>query len=249
MKFKDRIAIITGSGQGIGKSIAERLAGEGATVVISDVNYSVATQTAKEIERIFSAKTSSIRTDVKERKDIRALIEFVSSSFGRIDILVNNAGICYQTKVEDIGEGEWDEVMDINLKGVFFCSQAVTSIMKKQHQGRILNIASLAGKIGGLAAGAHYAASKAGVICLTKVFARELAPFGVTVNAIAPGFVNTALTQVFPPEVIKSYEMTCPLGTLAEPEDVAEAAIFLLSDAAKYITGEILDVNGGVLMD
>jgi 3-oxoacyl-[acyl-carrier protein] reductase len=225
------------------------LAAEGATVVISDVNYSVATQTAKEIERVFNIKTRSIKTDVRKKEDIQNLVEFVISDFGHIDILVNNAGICYQTKVEDIGEGEWDEVMDINLKGVFFCSQAVTSIMKKQHQGRILNIASLAGKVGGLAAGAHYAASKAGVICLTKVFARELAPFGVTVNAIAPGFVNTALTQAFPPEVIKSYEMTCPLGTLAEPEDVAEAAIFLLSDGAKHITGEILDVNGGILMD
>jgi 3-oxoacyl-[acyl-carrier protein] reductase len=249
MRFKDRVGIITGSAQGIGKKIAERLACEGASVIINDINYDRGNQTAKEIETSFGAKTPFVLTDVKKREDIHNLVEFAMSSFGHIDIFVNNAGICYQTKVGGISEEEWDEVLAVNLRGVFFCCQAVMHHMKRQRQGRILNMASSAGKMGGIAAGAHYSASKAGVICLTKVFARELAAFGVTVNAIAPGFVDTALIQDFPPEVIENYKKNCPLGTLADLGDVAEAALFLLSDGAKHITGEILDVNGGVLMD
>jgi 3-oxoacyl-[acyl-carrier protein] reductase len=249
MKFEDKVAIITGSGQGIGKRISERLAAEGASVVISDINIGTAQQTAKEIEDTFHRKTAFLQTDVKKREDIYGLMDFAVRNFGKIDILVNNAGILYQTRLDQISEKEWDEVLAVNLRGVFLCCQAVMHHMKRQRQGRILNMASSAGKMGGIAAGAHYSASKAGVICLTKVFARELAAFGVTVNAIAPGFVDTALIQDFPPEVIENYKKNCPLGTLADLGDVAEAALFLLSDGAKHITGEILDVNGGVLMD
>jgi 3-oxoacyl-[acyl-carrier protein] reductase len=249
MKFKDKVSIVTGGGQGIGKKIAERLAAEGATIVIGDINADTGQQSAKELEAAFHGRAAFLHMDVKKREDSYNLMDFTMSNFGRIDILINNAGILYKSKLEEVSEEEWDEVLAVNLKGVFFCSQAAMEHMKKQQKGKILNIASSAGKMGGIAAGAHYAASKAGVICLTKVFARALAPFGVTVNAIAPGFVDTALIKDFPAEVIENYKKTCPLGSLAETDDIAEAAVYLLSDGAKHVTGEILDVNGGILMD
>jgi len=249
MEFKGRVAVITGSGQGIGKEIAQRLAAEGASVIISDLNLHTARETAKEIEGSLKTKVSSVRTDVRKRADIYNLVEFTMKNFGQIDILVNNAGIISLTKVEDISEEEWDEVLNVNLRGVFFGCQAVTPLMKKRRQGKILNMASIAGKIGGIATGAHYSASKAGVICLTKVFAKELAPFGVTVNGIAPGPVDTPMAKAFPPEVREDLTKMCPLGRFADTGDVAAAAIFLLSDGTKHITGEILDVNGGMLMD
>ena len=249
MKFKDRVAVITGSGQGIGKEIAQRLAAEGASVIISDINLQTARETANEIERSLKTQVSSVQTDVKRIEDIYNLVEFAMRNFGKIDILVNNAGIAYLTKVEDISQEEWDEVLNVNLRGLFFCCQAVTPFMKKNRQGTILNMASIAGKTGGIAVGAHYSASKAGVICLTKVFAKELAPFGVTVNAIAPGPVETAMTEAFPPKAREDLRKSCPLSRFADARDVAEAAVFLLSDGARHITGEILDVNGGMLMD
>lgn len=249
MRFKGKVAIITGSAQGIGQSIARRLASEGASVIINDINVDAARRTVKEINGTFSIKASYVQADVRNRDDVYRLVEFGIKNFGHIDILVSNAGICPLTKIEDITQEEWDEVLNINLRGVFFCCQVVTPIMKKQRQGKILNMASIAGKIGGILSGVHYSASKAGVMCLTKAFARELAPFGVTVNAIAPGPIDTALTQAFPPEVRADLARNCPLGRLGDTEDIAEAAAFLLSDGAKHITGEILDVNGGLLMD
>jgi NAD(P)-dependent dehydrogenase (short-subunit alcohol dehydrogenase family) len=249
MRFKGKVAIVTGSARGIGKEIALRLAAEGASVIISDINFDAARETAKEIERSFKTKVSPIQTDVKKTGEIHSLVKSTVRDFGRIDILVNNAGIMYPTKVEDISEEEWDEVLDVNLRGVFFCYQAVSPFMKEQRRGKILNIASVAGKIGGVASGAHYSASKAGVICLTKMFAKVLAPFGVTVNAIAPGPVDTDMSRLFSPQEREDLIKICPLGRFADTGDIAEAAIFLLSDGAKHITGEILDVNGGMLMD
>ena len=249
MRFKDRVAIITGSGRGIGKEIARRLAAEGASVVISDINFDTARETAREIESSFKVKVSPVHADVKKGGDIHELVESTMRDFGHIDILVNNAGIMYPTKIENITEQEWDEVLDVNLRGVFFCSQAVSPFMKERRQGGILNIASVAGKIGGVASGAHYSVSKAGVICLTKMFAKVLAPFGITVNAIAPGPVDTAMSQLFSPQEREDLIKMCPLGRFADTGDIAEAALFLLSNSGKHITGEILDVNGGMLMD
>jgi 3-oxoacyl-[acyl-carrier protein] reductase len=249
MRFQGKVAIITGSGQGIGHSIAKALAAEGASLIINDINLNAAHKTAEEIAEVFRAKVLSVRTDVADRDDIYSLMEFAIEHFGHIDILVNNAGICPLTKIEDISLQEWDEVLNINLRGVFFCCQAVTPIMKKQRRGKILNMASIAGKIGGISSGVHYSVSKAGVICLTKTFARALAPFGVTVNALAPGPIDTPMTQAFPVDVRTHLVQTTPLGRLGDVEDIAEAALFLLSDGAKHITGEILDVNGGLLMD
>ena len=249
MRFKERVAIITGGGQGMGKAIAERLASEGASVVISDINPETAREVAQKIESSFQTRASSRKTDVKKRDDIFDLVESVHKEFGKIDILVNNAGICSLTGIEDLSEEEWDEMLNINLRGVFFCSQAVTPIMKKQGHGKILNMASLAGKVGGVVVGAHYAASKAGVICLTKSFAKALAPYGVNVNALAPGPIDTAMTQVWPQDMRENFAKQTPLGRFAQTEDISEAALFLLSDGARHITGEILDVNGGLLMD
>jgi len=249
MRFEGKVAVVTGSAQGIGKGIAKSLAAEGASIIVSDINATNASTTAREIKEIFDATTLSFETDVKKKTEIDALVEYTLEHLGKIDILVNNAGIMYQTKVADLTEREWDDVLDVNLRGVFFCCQSVSPVMKQQKKGSILNMASIAGKIGGIASGAHYAVSKAGVICLTKVFARELAPFGVTVNALAPGPVDTTLIDAFPSEVRESFSRNCPLGRIADVEDIAEAALFLLSDGAKHITGEILDVNGGLLMD
>ena len=249
MRFKEKVAIITGSGRGIGKEIARRLAAEGASVVISDINFDMARETAREIESSFKAKVSSLHADVKKGKDINEMVESTMREFGHIDILVNNAGIMYPSGIDDISEEEWDEVLDVNLRGVFFCSQAVSPFMRERRQGGILNIASVAGKVGGVASGAHYSVSKAGVICLTKMFAKVLAPFGVRVNAIAPGPVDTDMSQLFSPQQREDLLKICPLGRFADTGDIAEAALFLLSDGAKHITGEVMDVNGGMLMD
>ena len=249
MRFEEKVAIVTGGGQGIGKAVARGLASEGASVVISDINPEIAHKTAEEVEESYQAKALAVKTDVKKRDDIHSLVAFAESEFGRIDILFNSAGICKRIDIQDISEEEWDEMIDINLRGVFLCSQAVMPIMKRQQQGRILNMASLAGKVGGIAVGAHYSASKAGVICLTKSFARALGPHGITVNALAPGPVDTAMIQDWPPEVREDMARQSPLGRIAQTEDIVEPALFLLSDAARHITGATLDINGGILMD
>lgn len=171
LRFKDKVAIITGSGQGIGRSIAKTLVREGASLMINDINADAARKTAEEVKEVFPTEALFVRTDLRSREDIHSLIEFCMQSFGQIDILVNNAGICPLTKIEDITQQQWDEVLNINLRGLFFCPQAVTPIMKEQRRGKILNMGSLAGKIGGISSGVHYSASKAGVICLTKAFA------------------------------------------------------------------------------
>jgi 3-oxoacyl-[acyl-carrier protein] reductase len=249
MRFKDRVGVITGSGRGLWKAIAEGLASEGASVVISDVDRNAARETAKNIQLKFKAKALSLKTDVRLIGDIQHMINTALKELGKIDILVNNAGICSRTSIEDVTETDWDNMLSINLRAAFFCSQAVTPLMKTQKSGAILNIASLAGQVGGVAVGAHYSASKAGVICLTKSFAKALAPFGVRVNAIAPCPIHTAMIEEWPDDVKESFRKQIPLGRFAETEDVTEPALFLLSDGAKFITGETLNVNGGILMD
>jgi 3-oxoacyl-[acyl-carrier protein] reductase len=250
MRFKKKVAIITGSARGMGKEIAKGLAAEGASVIVSDINEVAAKEAAEEIRSSFKAGVVPVRTDVKKKNEIQALVKYAEQEFGRIDILVNNAGICSLRAIEDVTEEEWDEMLDINLRGVFFCSQAVTPVMKRQQKGTILNLTSLAGKVGGVVVGPHYSASKAGVICLTKSFAKALAPYGVRVNAVSPGPVDTEMTRVWPRDMRENYARQVPLGgKFADMRDVSEAAFFLLSDKACHITGEILDVNGGLLMD
>ncbi len=166
-----------------------------------------------------------------------------------MDILINNAGICYLTPFEDITEEEWDKVISVNLKGAFLCSQAVMRAMISQRWGKIVNIASLAGKVGGILVGAHYSASKAGIICLTKSLAKRMAPYGVNVNAVAPGQIKTKMTDDWPENEKEKLRRSIPRGHFGGPEDVAETVLFLVSDRARFITGEIIDVNGGIFMD
>lgn len=248
MRFQDKTAVVTGGARGIGRRIAEGLASEGASVVISDIDANLASETAEAIQSSMGGKAIAVRTDVKKRSEIFGLVETAKKQFGKIDIFCNIAGICTSPRIEDITEEAWEEMMAVNLRGVFFCCQAVMPVMKAQRQGRILNMASLAGKVGGLAAGAHYSASKAGVICLTKSFARELASHGVTVNALAPGPVETDMLQTVPSERKEIMIQQCPLGRFGDVDDVAGPALFLLSDAARHITGVTIDVNGGLLM-
>jgi 3-oxoacyl-[acyl-carrier protein] reductase len=252
MRFQDKTAIITGGEKGIGRAVSEGLVSEGASVIISDMDMGSVSETANEINEIqesVNGRAVPFKADVREKKDILSLVEWTMKEFGKVDIFFNNAGICKSPPIEDISVEDWDEMMNVNLRGVFLCSQAVMPVMKKQGRGRILNMASLAGKVGGLAAGAHYSASKAGVICLTKSFARELGPYGVTVNALAPGPVDTDMLQTLPLDRKDAMIKQCPLGRFADTIDVAGAALFLLSDAARHITGTTLNLNGGLLME
>lgn len=240
MGLKDKVAIVTGGGQGIGKAICLALAREGCDLVIGDINPQTAEKVAEEI-RSLQRKALVIKVDVSDSTQVNQMIETTLKEFGKIDILVNNAGIGYdQGNIEDMKEEDWDKVMNINLKSVFLCSKAVIRILKKQRSGKIVNIASFAGKIGGLTVGANYAASKAGVICFTKSLTRELSPYNINVNAVAPAFIDTTMTTAFP---------KIPIGRKGLPEDVANAVVFLVSEKASYITGEILDVDGGMSMD
>lgn len=249
MRFEGKVASITGGARGIGRAIAQGLASEGALVALGDIHLDEVSKTAREIEDAFGRQVVPFSLDVKKKANILSFVDGTMDAFGRIDMFCNNAGICSSPPIEEITEAAWDEMMDVNLKGVFLCCQAVMPIMKRQKHGSILNMASLAGKVGGLAAGAHYSASKAGVICLTKSFARVLAPYGVTVNALAPGPVDTDMLQTLPPDRKELMKNQCPLERFAETVDIAGAALFLLSDAARHITGTTLNVNGGLLME
>ena len=244
MILKDRTAIVTGGGQGIGRAICGIFAEEGASVVVADIDESNARETARRLIR-GGHRASAVRADVSSVAEINALVDGTLRDRGRVDILVNNAGLAVFRSVEACTEAEWDRVMAVNLKGPFLLAKAVMPAMKAQKAGAVINLASVAGKTGGVVSGAPYSVSKAGIECLTKSLARELAPHGVRVNAIAPGIIDTALTAHHD----QSFVDAIPLGGKGEPRDVAEAALFLASDRSKHITGEILDVNGGLLMD
>ena len=233
------VSIVTGSARGIGRAVSLALAGEGARLVLVDVDK-------KQLE---TSKSLLLEADISKPEDIDKIIKAVMAKFKRIDILVNNAGLCSRRAICEISESEWERLMGVNLKGTFFLSQKVLAIMKRQRSGKIVNIASLAGKVGGIAVGADYAASKAGVLSLTKSIAREGAPYGVNVNCVCPGVIRTRMTSSLPKKVLGGYKKTIPLGRMGSPEDVANAVLFLTSSKARYITGEVLDVNGGLLMD
>jgi 3-oxoacyl-[acyl-carrier protein] reductase len=240
--LENKVAMVTGAAQGLGESIAFSLYQEGAIVVRADLNFEkTAIVAAANDERLFDYKI-----DVSKQAQILQLVNATVGRFGRIDILVNNAGICPRTEFAKITEQEWDQVLAVNLKGAFMLSQAVLEQMKQKRYGKIVSIASAAGKIGGAQVGAHYSASKAGIICLTKSMALIAASFGINVNAVCPGVINTDMT---PKEKITKYNTMIPLGRIGTPQDVANAVLFLVSDVTNYITGEIMDVNGGFVMD
>jgi len=248
MNLDNKVAIVTGAGRGIGKAIAIALAREGANVTVSDVDIQTAKKVAREIKSL-GWKALAIQVDISDSKEVNRMVQSVLKKFERVDILVNNAAIIKRGSIEDLTEEDWDRVMDVNLKGAFNCAKAVVGIMKKQGYGKIVNISSIAGKIGDIASAPCYGASKAGMTCLAKSLARELASYNINVNVVAPHAIETDMSREWSEEKRKNIIADIPLARLGEPEDVAEAVAFLVSDKAKFITGEVLDVNGGCLMD
>jgi 3-oxoacyl-[acyl-carrier protein] reductase len=238
-----RSALVTGAAQGIGLAVAHALSQRGARVALSDVDAG-ALDTAL---RSMDAGALALRADVSRSEDVQQTIEAVVAQFGGLDILVNNAGICPTTGFAEISGDEWDRVLAINLKGAFLCCQAALPHLRNSGQrGRIVNVASVAGQMGGVTVGAHYAASKAGLVGLTKSLAQLLAADGVTVNCVAPGTVATAMTADWAEPAKDRLRDRIALGRFAQPEEIADAVCFLVSDGAAFITGATLDVNGGL---
>jgi len=242
-----RVAIITGSARGIGRAIAEKLASLGADLVIADIRLETASATASEVSQTSGRRTLPIEVNVADFASAQAMVEQATKAFGHIDILVNNAGITRDTLIMRMEEADWDAVLNVNLKGVFNCSKAVIRTMMKQRYGRIVNISSVSGQIGQIGQ-TNYSASKAGVIGFTKALAREVASRQITVNAVAPGFIPTALTNDLADELKESILRNTPLGRMGKPEEVAAAVAFLASEEAAYITGQVLAVDGGMVM-
>lgn len=242
MRLEGQVAIVTGGGGGIGKATCLTFAREGGEIVIPEVNIANAEAAAAEIQAL-GRKCKVIETDVSNGESVRAMVRQTLEAFGRIDILVNNAGIFSYTRIDACTEEEWDRMMAVNLKGPFLCAQAVMETMKTQRSGRIINLGSLAGQVGGIVASAPYSASKAGVMCLTKSLARVLGEYGITVNSIAPGVAATEMAKNHP-------DMTdqIPLGRVADASEIASAILFLASEEGRYLTGATLDVNGGIRM-
>ncbi|WP_179891053.1 MULTISPECIES: 3-oxoacyl-[acyl-carrier-protein] reductase [unclassified Bacillus (in: firmicutes)] len=240
-------ALVTGASRGIGREVALELARQGADVAI---NYSGSEAKANEVVdeiKALGRKAFAIQCDVANSESVTSMIKEVVEQFGRVDILVNNAGITRDNLLMRMKEDEWDSVINTNLKGVFLCTKAVTRQMMKQRSGRIINMASIVG-VSGNAGQANYVAAKAGVIGLTKTTAKELASRGITVNAIAPGFISTDMTGELPEDVQKAMLDQIPLARFGDPKDIAAVASFLASDASKYMTGQTLHVDGGMVM-
>ncbi len=246
MELLGKVALVTGAAQGIGKAIALLLAAKGADVVVSDINFEKAQETAKEIEEK-GRRSIALKVNVADPEEVERMVETIMERFSRIDILVNNAGITRDRLLLRMSEEDWDAVLDVNLKGVFNCTKSVVKHMSKQRSGKIVNIASVVGLMGN-AGQANYAASKAGVIGFTKTVAREFAQRGININAIAPGYIQTPMTEVLPEKVKEELMRLIPMGRLGQPEDVAQAVLFLVSEASNYVTGQVLNVNGGIYM-
>jgi len=246
-----RIVVVTGGSRGIGRSICQYMAGDGTHIYFNYFNPKspdVEAEMAKETEKAIAdagGSASSTSVDVVSETDVNAFFAKIMDEAGRVDVLVNNAGITRDGLLVRMKTADWDAVLDTNLKGSFLCTKVVAKIMMKQRYGRIINIASVVG-VTGNAGQANYSASKAGVIGFTKTVARELAPRGVTVNAVAPGFIETDMTAVLPEKAKTAMMQQIPMGRIGQPEDVAAAVEFLASDSAAYITGHVIHVNGGM---
>jgi len=247
MRLSGKVALVTGSARGIGRSIAERFCAEGATVVVNDVgNDAPALETLAALEAA-GGKGSVEMFDVSDPAQVDASVKKILETHGRIDILVNNAGITRDNLLLRMSEEEFDAVVRVNLKGTWLLTKVVTRHMMKQRSGKVINISSVVGMMGN-AGQSNYAAAKAGIIGFTKAAARELAARNITVNAIAPGFIRTAMTAGLPEAVQKTFLAQIPLARFGAPEEVAELALFLASDAASYVTGQVVGINGGMYM-
>jgi len=245
-RLEGRVAVVTGGAKGIGRAIARRLAQEGAMVIVSGRDRVALEEACGEL-RGGGAEAVAVVADVAKALDVEALCQKTLEAFGKADILVNNAGITRDNLVMRLSEEDWDSVLDTNLKGSFLCIRAFTKPMMKQRWGRIVNVSSVVGLIGNPGQ-ANYVASKAGLVGLTKAVAKELASRHITVNAVAPGFIETSMTAGLPEKVRESLQAQIPLGRLGSPEDVAHAVAFLCSEEASYITGQVLSVDGGMRM-
>lgn len=245
--LEGKVAIVTGAGQGLGRAIAESLAGQGAAVAAVDINLPNARKVAEGIAGS-GGRALAIGADMSKVAEIREMTRAAAAEYGGIDILVNNAGILHQTPIEGITEEEWDHMMAVNLKGVFFSIQQALPYMKGRGYGRIISISSLAGRMGGYANGVCYSATKAGIIGLTRAVARRVADSGITVNAIAPGTTETDIIKGLPPEQVEMLRQAIPLKRLGRPDNVSGLVAFLCTDAADFITGAVIDVNGGLYM-
>lgn len=247
MSFEGKTAIVTGGSRGIGRAIVESLASRGADVVLADIQDELAKETAKEVASNTGRKIIPLHVDVSSLTSAQEMTKLALEEFERIDILINNAGVTRDNLIMRMDESEWDTVININLKGVFNCSKSLIRPMMRQRYGRIVNISSVSG-LAGQVGQTNYSASKAGVIGFTKALAREVASRNITVNAVAPGFIPTALTVDLPADLKDVILGITPLGRMGKPEEVAYAVAFLASEEASYITGQILSVDGGMMM-
>ena len=248
MLFEGQVVLVTGSARGIGKAIAVAFAQEEAHVIINDIG------SQSELEKVVAdipsgGQNMAIQADVSQSDQVKEMISQIERTFHRLDILVNNAGIIRRGTIETVTEEEWDQVMRVNLKGTFNCCKAVVDIMKRQKRGKIINVSSVAGKMGDITSAPGYGPSKAAIDAFTKTLARQLAQYGINVNAVAPHAIETEMSAQWSEEKRRAIIEAIPLKRLGKPEDVAEAVLFLASDKASFITGEILDVNGGFIMD
>jgi NAD(P)-dependent dehydrogenase (short-subunit alcohol dehydrogenase family) len=243
-----KAAVVTGGGQGIGRGIAVQLAKAGANVTVADTDLKMASETAK-ILIGHNSKAIHCALDVTDEQSVTSVVQFTLETFDRLDILVNNAGIMYRTRFLDIPEREWEDVIRVNLTGPFLCAQAVVPLMKDRGFGRIVNISSSAGRSVSTLGGAHYTASKAGLLGLTRAVAKEVAPFGITVNAICPGLIETQMAiDTTTPEEMRMFLDSFPINRLGTPEEIGDLVVFLCSEQSSYITGASIDINGGDLM-
>ncbi len=246
MNPSTRVAIVTGSGRGIGRAIALKLAQHGASIVVNDLAPSSAEEVVEEIKAA-GGKGIACGGDVSQTQDVSRLVQTTVSTYGRVDILVNNAGITRDGLLVEMSDSDWDQVLNINLKGAFLCTKGVLWHMLRQRWGRIINITSVVALVGN-AGQANYASAKAGLVALTKTTAREVASRGITANAIAPGFIDTEMTRKLSQSLRQEIVKQLPIGYFGLPEDVAQAVAFFASEEARYITGQVLNVDGGMVM-
>ena len=247
-EFQGRVAIVTGAGRGMGRAVALRLATGGASVAVNDLLLEDAQRVADELKSV-GKDALAIAGDVTNSADVLRIVNQATDAFGAVHILINNAGVLRPTPVIDIEEDEWDFVVGVNLKGTYLCSRAVLPAMRSQGWGRIVNFSSTAGKNVSTVGGAHYTAAKAGILGFTRHLAKEEAGYGITVNSVCPGLIDTEMVRdTISDERADAYAASFPIQRLGEPEEVAELVAFLASDRASYITGASLDINGGDLM-